>query len=145
MVTAIPYPASLFGFNLAVHPAWRGTGLGRRVMHELQAAAVARFGLGAISATVDAAGAPALVRYYCSFGGVVEATGVSGGEGGAAPPPTVRVVRRFDGPGLAASIAEADALVVARVRQRRARRRARRMVALVGLAVVAVAGWRRRA
>jgi GNAT superfamily N-acetyltransferase len=140
MCTAVPYPSSLFGFNLAVHPAWRGAGLGRRVMHELQAAALARFGQGAISATVDAAGSPALVRYYCSFGGVVEATGVTAPD--APPPPTVRVVRRFDAPGLAAATAEADAVLLAggSRRPRAWRRRWRRAVARVVAAAVVVAG-----
>lgn len=142
MVTAVPYPASFFGFNLAVAPAWRGLGLGRRVMHEMQAAGLARFGLAAISATVDAAGAPALVRYYCGFGGVVEATGVSGP--GAPPPPTVRVVRRFDERGLVADTAAADEALLARVRRRSAVRRWVRTGLVVGVGAVVVAGWRRR-
>lgn len=142
MVTATPYPTSLFGFNLAVAPAWRGAGLGRRVMHELQAAALHRFALPAISATVDAAGSPSLVRYYCSFGGEVEATGVSGA--GAGPPPTVRVVRRFDAGGLRKAIAEADAAFVGKVVRMRQRQALARLVGIVvGVVGLGVVGWRR--
>ena len=74
LVTGVPYSTSLFGFNLGVLPRMRSRGLGVRLMHSLQAAALARFGLGAISATVDAE-KKGLVEYYRGHGGVVESAG----------------------------------------------------------------------
>lgn len=74
-----PYSTSLYGFALGVAPGWRGAGLGPRIMHGLQAAALAR-GRSAVAATVDAA-SERLLAYYASHGGVVEATGVGRGRG----------------------------------------------------------------
>ena len=73
------YTSAMYGFALGVHPRCRGFGLGPRVMHGLQAAALAA-GVGAIAATVDS-GAPMLVAYYVGHGGVVQETGGKEGEG----------------------------------------------------------------
>ena len=78
MCAGTPYTAALYGFALAVLPSHRGRGLGARVMHGLQAAALAA-GTPAIAATVDA-GAPRLVAYYVGHGGEVQATGGEGGR-----------------------------------------------------------------
>lgn len=79
MCAGTRYTTAMYGFALGVHPRCRGLGVGGRVMHGLQAAALAA-GVGAIAATVDA-GAPRLVAYYVGHGGVVQETGVKEGEG----------------------------------------------------------------
>lgn len=160
-----PYSTSLYGFALGVAPAWRKTGLGPRIMHGLQAAALAR-GTPAIAATVDASAAQ-LLAYYESFGGVVEATGGWGGgvggepgrgrppnlrppppslsgvtAPGSPPPPSVRVVKRFDAAELARVVAAADARIAAALRSRR---RARLVAAAaVAAAVVVTVAWAAR-
>ncbi|ACO62986.1 predicted protein [Micromonas commoda] len=89
---AVVYATSVYGMHVAVVPSYRGRGLGKWLMREVQLWAIVDKGKDQIQATVDAS-ATRLLRYYEECGAHTERTGF--GSADAQTPTVVRIARTF--------------------------------------------------
>ena len=95
---AVVYATSVYGMHVAVVPSYRGRGLGKWLMREVQLWAIVDKGKDQIQATVDAS-ATRLLRYYEECGAHTRRTGFGSADahGGAHSPDVHRDDRAAGG------------------------------------------------